>query len=81
MIPFTAAKDRRTRLEVIAPYVKNGMVLFPRTGCEELLQQIFSLGAEKHDDLCDAFVWFVWGMAITHDQASQHVCFNKSLSV
>jgi len=62
--PFTATKDKRTRLEVIAPYIRNGTVLFPRTGCEELLQQIFSLGSEKHDDLNDAFVWLIWGMAI-----------------
>lgn len=64
VVPFTATKDKRTRLEVIAPYVRNGTVLFPRTGCEELLQQIFSLGSEKHDDLNDAFVWLIWGMAI-----------------
>lgn len=62
--PFTATKDKRTRLEIIAPYIRNGTVLFPRTGCEELLQQIFSLGWGGHDDLCDAFVWLIWGMAI-----------------
>jgi len=32
----------------------DGTVLFPRTGCEELLQEVFGLGTEAHDDLVDA---------------------------
>lgn len=63
---MVAMKDKRTRLEVIAPYIKNGTVLFPRVGCEQLLQQIFGLGNEKHNDLCDAFVWLIWGMVKMH---------------
>ena len=40
MLPVTAMKpttDKRSRVQVIAPYIRNGTVLFPRSGCEELL--------------------------------------------
>jgi len=36
---------------------------FPRHGCEELLNQLFGFGAEKHDDLVDALVWLILGVA------------------
>lgn len=55
MLPVTAMKpvtDKRSRLQVVAPYIKNGTVLFPRAGCEELLGQLFNLGVESHDDQC-----------------------------
>jgi hypothetical protein len=42
-------RDRR----LLAPGRRNGTVLFPRTGCEELLGQIFNLGVASHGDLCD----------------------------
>jgi hypothetical protein len=48
---------KRARLQVVAPYIKNGTVLFPRSGCEELLGQIFNIGVESHDDLNDALVY------------------------
>ena len=50
VIPMKVTLDKRSRLQVVAPYVKNGTVLFPRSGCEELLGQIFNLGVESHDD-------------------------------
>jgi hypothetical protein len=30
-------------------------VLFPRYGCEQLIEQLTGFGVEKHDDLADAF--------------------------
>ena len=47
MLPVVAMKpttDNRSRLLVVAPYIKNGTVLFPRSDCEQLLGQIFNLG-------------------------------------
>jgi phage terminase large subunit-like protein len=35
--------------------IKNAKIFFPRTGCEELINQIVHFGVEKHDDLADAF--------------------------
>ena len=55
--------DRRARLQVVAPHIKNGTVLFPRSGCEELLGQIFNIGVESHDDLNDALVYLLQGLA------------------
>jgi predicted phage terminase large subunit-like protein len=56
-------KDKRARLRVAARYIKNGTVKFPRKGCEQLLDQLFGFGAEKHDDLVDALVWLILGVA------------------
>src|SRR3954452_15863836 len=56
-------KDKRARLRVAARYIKNGTVKFPRTGCERLLTQLFGFGSEKHDDLVDALVYLILGLA------------------
>lgn len=48
--------DKRTRLGMIASKIQNGQILFPKTGCEKLIEQIVHFGVEKHDDLMDAFV-------------------------
>jgi phage terminase large subunit-like protein len=47
---------------VVAPYIKNGSVLFPRSGCEQLLAQLFGFGVESHDDLVDAVVYLILGL-------------------
>ena len=42
------AHDRQTRpITCCGPYIKNGTVLFPRSGCEQLLGQMFNLGVES----------------------------------
>ena len=46
----------------MAPYIKNGTVLFPRSGCGQLLAQIFNLGVEAHDDLCDGLTTLLQGL-------------------
>jgi predicted phage terminase large subunit-like protein len=66
MLPVFAmkpVKDKRSRLQVVAPYIKNGTVLFPRTGCEQLLGQVFNLGVESHDDLVDGLTYLLQGLA------------------
>lgn len=50
--PMRPLQDKRARLRVAARFVKNGTVLFPRTGCEELIGQLIGFGSESHDDLC-----------------------------
>jgi hypothetical protein len=49
-------------VQVCAPHVKNGTVLFPRTGCEQLLAQIFNVGVESHDDLMDGLTTLIPGL-------------------
>jgi len=48
--------DKRARLSLVSPFIKNGKVRFPRKGAEKLIEQIVGFGVEKHDDLMDAFV-------------------------
>jgi predicted phage terminase large subunit-like protein len=50
-----AGSDKRSRLAIIAHWIHNGNVLFPKKGCEELITQLVDFGYETHDDLSDAF--------------------------
>ena len=54
--------DKRSRLQVIAPYIKNGTGLFPRSDCDEVLGHLFNLGVESNDDLMEALVCPVPGL-------------------
>lgn len=63
-----AGRDKRSRLAFTSEYIKNGTVLFPRNGCEELINQIVNFGVEKHDDLADAF-----SMCIDHAMTRKYV--------
>lgn len=47
--------NKQTRLEMATPYIRQGKVLFPQHGAENLISQIVNFGIEKHDDLVDAF--------------------------
>lgn len=62
VIPMKPTIDKRSRLQVVAPYIKNGTVLFPRSGCEQLLGQIFNFGVESHDDLMDGLTTLLQGL-------------------
>jgi predicted phage terminase large subunit-like protein len=55
-------KDKRARLRVAARYLKNGVLRFPRTGCEQLITQLLGFGIEKHDDAVDALVYLILGL-------------------
>lgn len=47
--------DKRSRLILTANMIKIGRIKFPKTGAEDLINQIIHFGVEKHDDLADAF--------------------------
>lgn len=55
--------DKRSRLRTAATFIQNGTVVFPKSGCENLIAQLLGFGIEKHDDLCDAFTLLVMGLA------------------
>jgi predicted phage terminase large subunit-like protein len=59
----TGGRDKRARLATISHLVANGVVLFPKTGAENLIQQLVGFGIEKHDDLADAFFYAVSAIA------------------
>jgi predicted phage terminase large subunit-like protein len=54
--------DKRSRLISISPYIKSGMVLFPKQGAEAILEEVIGFGIEPHDDVLDAFVHVVGNM-------------------
>ena len=54
--------DKRARLRVAAVHIRNGTVVFPMTGCEALLSQLFNFGSEAHDDMVDALVYLILGL-------------------
>ena len=61
--PMKAGQDKRARLRAAATFIQNGMVLFPRSGTEDLLSQLLGFGVEDHDDLADAFVYLILGLS------------------
>ena len=52
-------QDKRARLTLTAPLIKNGNILFPKKGCEDLIRQLTCFGCERHEDLADAFSMLV----------------------
>lgn len=51
--------DKRARLSAVAPYIKDGTVMFCEVGCEILIEQLLGFGTEEHDDLVDALVYLI----------------------
>ncbi len=62
VVPMKRTTDKHAMLLSIAPYIQNGTVVFPRTGCEDLILQILGWGVESHDDLVDALINLVLGL-------------------
>ena len=61
--PMKAGADKRARLRTAATYIQNGVVVFPKKGCEDLIAQLLGFGAEDHDDLVDALVYLILGLS------------------
>ena len=55
----THGQDKRARLALTTSLIQSGRVLFPKKGAERLIQQLVGFGAERHDDLADAFAILV----------------------
>ncbi|MFA5106757.1 MAG: hypothetical protein WC497_00335 [Patescibacteria group bacterium] len=55
----TRGLDKRGRLLAVSQYLENGQVFFPRHGAEILISQLLGFGAERYDDLVDAFTIIV----------------------
>lgn len=56
------SKDKRSRLISVSPYIKSGMVLFPKSGADDILKEMIGFGIEAHDDAMDACVHVIEGM-------------------
>lgn len=62
VMPIRPVSDKTARLEAVSPFIKDGTVLFPEFGCEELLEQLLGFPTEEHDDLVDALVYMILGL-------------------
>lgn len=76
-VSVTIRKDKRTRLELSSPMIYEGKVLFPKHGCEELLNQVLNFGVTKHDDVCDALTVLILGIIEKPPNNGQQVMFIK----
>jgi phage terminase large subunit-like protein len=47
------------RLGSVANLIKNGVVLWPETGCEILIKQVVDFGFTRYDDLADALAYIL----------------------
>lgn len=63
IVPVRPGSDKRARLRTAAIYLQNGTVEFPDKGCEDLITQLLGFGIEDHDDLVDALVYLILGLA------------------
>lgn len=55
IIGVRSEANKSVRLQSTTSLLKDGKILFPSAGCEELIRQLVGFGKEKHDDLADAF--------------------------
>jgi|SRR5579872_852626 len=58
--------DKRTRLALTTKMIQDGTIMFPKTGCEDLIMQLVGFGRERHDDLADAFSMVIQQIMIKH---------------
>jgi predicted phage terminase large subunit-like protein len=47
--------SKRERISLTSAHIKDGHILFPKTGAEDLIRQLVGFGKERHDDVADAF--------------------------
>lgn len=60
--------DKRARLSLTTPLIRNGTVLYPRSGTEFLEKQMCAFPYSKHDDMVDAFTGLI--LKILEDESA-----------
>jgi predicted phage terminase large subunit-like protein len=66
-------KDKKTRLNAISPWIKNGQILFPTSEAEDLINQTLYFGTERYDDVVDALTLAVNKLIKDENQPSNTV--------
>lgn len=51
--------SKQERLALVVRWIKRGLIHFPQHGSTDLINQIVNFGAEKYDDLVDAFTLLI----------------------
>lgn len=62
VFPMRPISDKKARLETVSPFIKDGTVLFPEKGCEDLITSLVNFGVQEHDDDVDALVYMLMGL-------------------
>jgi len=62
VVPMQASGDKTSRIKAACFYIKQGRVLFPKEGAENVINNLLGYGIEDHDDLADAFAYLVLGI-------------------
>lgn len=62
--------DKHTRLALTTKLIKEGNIVFPKEGAQELITQLVGFGKERHDDLADAFSMLIQKILEQHKRTS-----------
>lgn len=66
MLPVVGMKpqsDKRSRLQVVEQYIKNGTVLFSRSRMRTIVRALFqSRHSKRTTTFADGPVWLIWGL-------------------
>jgi hypothetical protein len=62
VMPMPGSDDRRVNFIIAADYIKDGTILLPNKGCEELIRQMLNYDVESNTELVDAFSYLVLGV-------------------
>lgn len=60
--PMTVTTDKRSRLIAVSSWIKSGMVLFPKDGADDIIEQLINFGIDEHDDQVDSLIHLINGM-------------------
>jgi len=61
-VGMKVTKDKRARLFSVASYIQSGIVLFPKDGADDIIEELLGFGIEEHDDQVDSLVHAIDGM-------------------
>jgi len=62
VVPMVSTADKKSRISSACFYIKSGRVLFPKTGAENVINNLVGFGIEDHDDLADACANVILGI-------------------
>lgn len=62
--------DKHTRLALTTKLIKEGNIVFPKEGADELITQLVGFGKERHDDLVDAFSMLIQKILEQHKKGA-----------
>lgn len=66
--PVKVTQDKRTRLELVTRFIKDGTILFPEDQAKDLVTQLIGFGKELHDDLVDSMTMLVRKILENHSE-------------